>query len=239
MVRASNTIGVALLAGCALVSSYASAGRPSPQELARVLSKADLEQLPSLGEHSAKVLVLEFGDFQCPYCRQHALTTMSQILDKYIRTGKVRYVFAQFPLDEHNQARLLAAAARCAHLQGKFWELHAALFRNQEPTDEPALQQRATQLGLSPSDFTHCLHDSGTSSEINAEKHLGERLGVAGTPWFVIARGEAGHWSDVTEAFGARPFEFFDQAITELLQTARSGVQPEGAIAASVPSAAQ
>jgi protein-disulfide isomerase len=164
---------------------------------------------------------------------------MSQIVDKYVRTGKVRYVFAQFPLDEHKQARMLAAAARCAHLQGKFWPMHDTLFRNQEPIDESALQQRAADVGLNAPDFTHCLHDSATSSAINAEKRLGERLGVQGTPWFVIGRGGDGHWSDVSQAFGARPFEFFDHALGELLESSRSKVQPEGAIAPSAPPAAQ
>jgi protein-disulfide isomerase len=204
-----------------------------------VLSKADLRQLPTLGDPSASVLVLEFGDFECPYCRQHAATTMAEISDKFVRTGKVRYVFAQFPLDEHKEARLLAAAARCAHLQGKFWPMHDTLFRGQEPADAAALQQLAAQMGLSPADFGRCLQDSSTSTEINAEKHLGERLGVQGTPWFVIGRGGDGHWSDVTQAFGARPFEFFDHAISGLLEASRPKVQPEGAIAASAPSTAQ
>jgi protein-disulfide isomerase len=193
-------------------------GKPlDPQKSARVLSKADLASLPMLGDSASEVVIVEFADFECPYCRQHAGTTMPKLVDKYVRTGKVRYVFAHFPIDDHANAKRLATLAQCAHAQGKFWPLHEQLFRMQGSLSESSLDDLEKQVGLDTTELARCVRDPKISATIDASRRLGTQLGVEGTPWFVIGRNTAGHWSEVSQVFGARPAEFFAAVIDKLL----------------------
>lgn len=193
-------------------------GRPlAPEKAMRVLSEADLQSLPVLGDAASEVVILEFADFECPYCRQHAATTMPHLVDKYVRTGKARYVFAHFPIEEHSNAKRLAIAAQCAQAQGKFWPLHDQLFRLQGPPTDVLLNDLAKQAGLDTDALALCLRDRKISAIIDSSKRLGDRLGVEGTPWFVIGRNVGGRWSEVSQVFGARPPEYFEGLIDKLL----------------------
>jgi protein-disulfide isomerase len=207
-----------ILLSLSLLASAAAPGKHlSSRDMAVALSSTDLGQFPAQGDPAASVVLLEFASFECPYCRRHAEATFPQIVDKFVRTGKIRYVFVYFPLDESDLERQLSTAAQCAQRQGRFWEMHDALFHDAPVADSTGLARSVAAIGLDAPEFQRCAHDAGVIAAIGAGKKLRERFGVRGTPWFVMARGGDGHWTDVSSTFGARPFEFFDSALSDLL----------------------
>ena len=114
---------------------------------------ADRAKQPTLGSTSAKVTIVEFGDFQCPFCKNFFQNTFSQIKTKYIDTGKVKYVFRHFPLTQiHVNAQIASVAAECANQQGQFWAYHDVLYTQGQADgsnlDKASLEKYADQLGL-------------------------------------------------------------------------------------------
>ena len=142
---------------------------------------------PSLGSSTAKVVVVEYSDFQCPYCGKFARETFPAIEERYITSGKVRYVFRHFPLDEaHPKAFKAAEAAECANQQGKFWEMHARLFAQGGDFDRPTLRAHAEELGLDVPRFLDEL-DTGTHAARRArDRRAATALGITGLPAMFI-----------------------------------------------------
>jgi protein-disulfide isomerase len=138
---------------------------------------------PARGPEKAPVTIVEFSDFQCPFCSR-LKPTLEQVLAKY--GPKVRLVFRQYPLPMHSNAHKAAEASLCADAQGKFWEMHDAMFENQQQLDTEQLKATAARLGLDASKFNSCL-DSGTPSpRIDADMAAGSAVGVSGTPAMFI-----------------------------------------------------
>jgi protein-disulfide isomerase len=138
---------------------------------------------PSRGPANAPVTIVEFSDFQCPFCSR-LIPTMKQVEEKY--GDKVRVVFRQYPLPFHQNAQKAAEASLCAADQGKFWELHDAMFANQQALAVEQLKAKATELGLNADQFNSCL-DSGKHAEvIQADMKEGAAAGVNGTPAMFI-----------------------------------------------------
>jgi protein-disulfide isomerase len=136
------------------------------------------------GNVNAPVTIVEFSDFQCPYCRQ-AEGTLQAVLAKY--GNKVKLAFMDFPLREiHPRAQSAAEAARCAGEQGKFWEYHDVLYADQAKLEPPALLASARGLGLNEQSFQSCLESGRFKSKIEADLAEGQRAGVSGTPGFFI-----------------------------------------------------
>ena len=136
------------------------------------------------GDANAPVTIIEFSDFQCPFCRT-AQATLNNILAKY--KGRVKLAFMDFPMREiHAQALSSAEAARCAGDQGKFWEFHDALFADQSKLKEADLAARARALNLDEKSFQSCLASGKYKPEIEADLKEGAQAGVAGTPAFFI-----------------------------------------------------
>jgi len=112
------------------------------------------------GAKNAKVTMVEFADYQCPFCARHFRETFSLIEKDYLRTGKVKYAFFDFPLEHsHPQAFQAAVAAYCAGEEGKYWEMHARLFTHQQELLEKDLLHHAQAIGLDPSKFERCLNN--------------------------------------------------------------------------------
>lgn len=156
---------------------------------------------PSTGPASVPVSIVEFTDYQCPYCHR-AQNVIEQVLARY--PGKVRLVHMDFPLDGHPGALPAARAARCAGEQGRFWEFHKNLMTVNGSLDEADLKGRAQKLGLKAEDFGSCLGSGRHDGTIKAAFEQGEALGVTGTPaYFVNGR----------MLSGARPIEDFAQVI--------------------------
>jgi protein-disulfide isomerase len=156
--------------------------------------------------------MVEFSDFQCGYCRMFWRETLPKIEERYIRTGKVRFLFRHMAI--RGEASVLAAqAASCAHDQGKFWEYHDALWSKASPLTSAAAQLKryAAELQLEEKSFAACL-DSGKHAErVKAETILSHALGANGTPAFLV-NGQL--------LIGAYPFEFFERGLEALLAAA-------------------
>ncbi len=136
------------------------------------------------GDPNAPITIVEFGDFECPYCRQ-AEATLNDLLAKY--KGRVKLAFRDFPLRPiHPQAEIAAEAARCAGAQGKFWEFHDALYSDQSKLTEPDLIATAQKLDLDGKVFGSCLADAKFADQIEQDVQAGTQLGVDATPTFFI-----------------------------------------------------
>jgi len=159
---------------------------------------------PSIGSKDATVTIVEFSDFQCPFCERFYSQTFLQIKSEYIDTGKVRFVYRDFPLNFHAQAEKTAEAAECANEQGKFWEYHDKIFQNQQSLSIENLKLWAKQIGLDTTKFDSCLDTGKYQSEVQKDQKDGISLGVSGTPAFFI-NGKA--------LIGAQPFAAFKQLI--------------------------
>ncbi len=135
--------------------------------------------VPSFGPKDAKVTLVEFSDFQCPYCSR-AGQAAKQIKEKY--GDKIRFVFRQFPLSFHKQAHLASQAALAADAEGKFWPYHDLLFENQRQLDRPSLEKYAKQVGLNMAKFKKALDDTTYAKAVDADLELGKQVAVSGTP---------------------------------------------------------
>ncbi len=134
---------------------------------------------PTFGPDNSKVTIVEFSDFQCPFCSR-AAKVVEQVKQKY--GTQIHFVFRQFPLSFHRQAHLAAEAALAAHAQGKFWEFHDKLFADQTKLERPGLEQTAKEVGLDVNAFKKALDANTYASEVAADQKLGEEVAVDGTP---------------------------------------------------------
>jgi protein-disulfide isomerase len=160
---------------------------------------------PSKGPSNAPVQIIEFSDFECPFCFR-ANPTVAQVMSTY--GDRVRLVYRHLPLPNHPNARPAAEAAACANDQGRFWDYHDRLFANQSKLAVPDLKQHATDLGLDMAKFVTCLDSRSFQKDVDADMDAAQMLGVSGTPHFFI-NGRA--------LSGAQPFEAFKAVIDEEL----------------------
>ncbi len=145
--------------------------------------KIDLEGAPALGDKDAEITLVEFSDYQCPFCKR-VRQTIWQLMDEY--KGKIRYIFLDFPLSFHKQAQKAHEAARCAHDQNKYFEFNKKIFNNQRNLAVADLKKYAKELNLNTKKFNKCL-DSGKYAEAVQESiQTGIQSGVTGTPAFFI-----------------------------------------------------
>ena len=157
-----------------------------------------------LGKSDAPVTMIEFTDYQCPFCERHFTQTYPQIKKDYVDTGKVKLVVRDFPLSFHENAQKAAEAAECAGEQNKYWEMHDKLFQNQQALDVASLKTYAQQIGLNTAKFNSCLDSGQMASEIRKDMTDGQSYGVQGTPAFFI-NGKL--------VSGAQPYAAFKSAI--------------------------
>lgn len=196
----------------AYVAPAQEAAQPDPTPAGPV--EVNTEGAYSVGDADAPVVIVEFTDFQCPFCSRHFLETYPQIKAEYVDTGKVRYVFMDFPLSSiHPQAQLASEAARCAGDQDAYVEMHDILFARQDAwngrDDAGAVFSGfAGELGLDTATFDACLESGRHEAAVLEDLEYGVSLGVDGTPAFFLN----GNFLS-----GAQPFEAFRQAIESLL----------------------
>ena len=167
---------------------------------------------PFRGQPNAPVTLVEFSDYQCPFCGR-AEGTVDEVMKAY--GEKVRIVYRDYPLPFHPQARPASEAANCAHAQGKFWPYHAKLFANQTALGEDKLKEYAKDVGLDETKFEQCLKDKPFKAAIDKDIADGGKVGVNGTPAFFI---------NGRMLSGAQPFEKFKELIDEELSA--KGVSP-------------
>lgn len=138
---------------------------------------------PSFGPSDAKVAIVEYSDFECPFCSQGA-QTVTKLKERYGEV--VRFVFRQFPLQMHPNAQLAAEASLAAHAQGKFWPYHDLMFANQRALDRKSLEEYAKKVGLDMGKFKKALDDHSHADAVKADMKLGEGMGVSGTPTMIV-----------------------------------------------------
>jgi protein-disulfide isomerase len=181
------------------------AGQPlTDEQWQKVLTDPAAER----GQANAPVTIVEFSDYQCPFCSRYISDAYTQIDEQYIQTGKVRYLFRDFPLPFHANAVVSAMAARCAGDQGKYWEMHDVLFEKQDDwaSGDPSetFAGYARDLALDVATFSASLAGENYKAEIDADYALAQEVGVGGTPGFFI-NGKL--------LVGAQPFSAFQKEI--------------------------
>jgi protein-disulfide isomerase len=170
------------------------------------------------GDSAARVAIIEYADFECPYCGEYERETFPQILSDYIATGKVKYFYRDLPLPMHGRAMPAARAARCAGEQGKYWEMHDSLFARQTALSAPALLDRAQTLGLDTAKFTECQSSDKYTEDIQKSVSEAQRMGVEGTPTFFLGVVEPSGDVTIEKRFqGTAPFDVFKSSLDALL----------------------
>jgi protein-disulfide isomerase len=178
---------------------------------------------PYKGNPNAKLVMVEFGDFQCPACQRHALATQPVLDQRFIETGEVLWVAKHFPLRSHPHAPAAAAAAECAGDQGKFWAMHHRLFEQMEQWangDDPdaALVRLATDLELDRAQFTACLGSRKALERVLRDLYDGQGVGVRNIPTFILFHSGTGYL-----LAGARSAEDFAASLQQQLERAKAG----------------
>ena len=198
----------------------AAASLGSPPQLPADTDRTDPRITRGMGSRSAPVTVYEMSDFQCPFCRRHALETMPALEREYVATGKVRWVFINFPITEiHPNAVPAAEFALCAAREAKFWKVHQLIFRHQPAwaklTDPgPFLLSLGDSVGMNRAKTLACLQDSAITRAVRAEAEGSARAGATSTPTFYIEGGLL---------VGAHPVEVF-RPILDSIYAVKSGV---------------
>jgi len=199
-----------------LLKSRPAAAPSEPQNVVLNIDKA-----PFKGDKNAKLTLIEFSDYQCPFCSRHVQQTLPQLDKDYIKTGKVKYVFFDFPLDFHKNAFKAAEAADCAGEQGKFWQMHDLLFANQKALEPTDLTNYAKELKLDTSKFQKCLDSGKYANEVKKDIEIGQKAGVTGTPSFFlgVTNPKDPNVKAVKVIKGAQPFSNFKEAIDTTLSS--------------------
>jgi protein-disulfide isomerase len=172
------------------------------------------------GRPDAKVTIVEFSDYQCPFCARYSNDTFPQIERDYIETGRVRYVFRDYPIEgAHPQAFKAHEAVHCAAEQGKRREMHKKVFANQRAMSVNDLAAHAAALGLDRPRFEKCLAQGTHAAKVRSAMAAGEKANVRGTPTFFVGLTEpnTSTLKAVRRIVGAQPYSAFKTAIDELL----------------------
>ena len=186
---------------------------------ARGTAEVSVAGRPSQGAHDAPVTMVEFSDYQCPFCKRHFSTVFPAIKKDYIDTGKLKYVFRDFPIPSlHPQALKAHEAAHCAREQDQYWAMHHILFEKSTDFSVDALKRYAREAGLDGDTFDECLRAGGYASRVEEEMADGRKVGISGTPSFVIGATGSGETITGTVVIGAQPHDRFKQAIESALK---------------------
>lgn len=185
---------------------------PPPQVV-----KIDAGTLPLKGDKDAKVTIVEFSDFECPFCKQYFDQTDSQIQEKYVKTGKVKFAYRHYPLTSiHPNAQISAEASECANEQSKFWEFHDLLFQNQDAWSQQSetevinsFTDYAGQIGINTDQFRSCVEEHKFKKKVDDDATAGAGVQVDGTPAFFV---------NGYRITGAVPFSEFEKIIEQELK---------------------
>jgi protein-disulfide isomerase len=195
--------------------------KASPGEKETRMEKLVENAASTAGNPNAPIVLVEYSDYQCPFCRKWFNDVKRQLDKEYIETGKVFFVYKDFPLSFHPMAKSYAEAARCAGEQGKYWEMHDKIFEEQSKLGQGTILNISLddiklwgkELNLNSSEFDSCLSSGKYSNIIQENFNEGSTLGVNGTPSFIIGKRN----SQGKLIVGAQPFSVFKSAIDSLL----------------------
>ena len=194
-------------------------GKPAapPEEAPSKAKITDLTGINMLGNKNAPITVVEYTDYQCPFCQRFHITAFAEIKKAYIDTGKVRFFSKDMPLDFHPNAMRAAMAARCAGEQNKFWELRDVMGANPNSLDMDHIINFAGDLKLNTSQLRSCIDSGKYKDPIQTDVLEAMKIGANGTPTFIVGK-SVGNGVDGELVVGAIPFQMFDSKIKELLK---------------------
>ena len=192
-----TTVAMLAAAGTVVwIATSASASRANPgvgnraSVVEGVLSPALIARSSAKGQANAKWAIVEFSDYQCPYCARHANEVFPELDKEFVSTGKIKYLFLNFPLTSiHPHAIAAAQAAECAGAQTRYWDMHDQLFRNQKAIPQRRFADYGKAIGLEMPTFEDCMSKSAKAT-ISDDESLGKRFGVQSTPTFLIGQVE-------------------------------------------------
>jgi protein-disulfide isomerase len=180
----------------------------------------DVAGAPARGSEAAVVTMVEFSDYECPFCIKYTREILPEVDAAYIATGRIRYVFRDFPIDQlHPEAIRAHEAARCADEQGRFWDLHYRLFSPPGSHTSEQLEARASEAGVNLDAWRACLDSGRPKTTIDASIAAAEGFGATGTPTFFIGLRDpdTDRIRIVRGITGAQPFEVFQQTLDAIL----------------------
>jgi protein-disulfide isomerase len=187
-----------------------------------VEGELDIAAGPAIGSANAPVVLVEFSDYQCPFCRRHLEQTADQLRTEWVATGKLLYVFQDYPLvTKHPNAARAAEAAWCAHEQDQYWEMRQVLYGAQKALHETFLPAHAVQAGLDAPAFSECLESGRYRDAVADSLARGKAMGIRATPVFFLGlnTGE-GRVKLMRRITGALPYDTFHQELQSLLDMA-------------------
>jgi protein-disulfide isomerase len=213
-------LGTLLLQGAILVRSTSAWSALAGNEAQP--PSIDISEAPIKGNPQATLVLVEFSDYECPFCGRYTNETEPQIEKTFVATGKLRYAFMNNPLPFHPSARLLASAAICAGKQNRYWEMHDHLFEKR-PGARAELMAALDGIPLDTALFSACLDDSSQApAVIDRDLTRAEALKLNGTPSFALGRVDSGNSLIVEKIIvGAQPYSVFEQTIHEELENQR------------------
>ena len=181
-----------------------------------------------LGDAAAPVTLVEYSDYQCPYCRRHASRVKPKLIESYVQTGKLRYVVREFPIESlHPQAPMASQAALCAKEQDAYWGMHDRIFADPKRVSPADFEAHAAALGLDVAAFTECLREQRYAAQIRRDQQEGAQLGIRGTPTFLLGTTDPADPSRVTATRmirGARPLAVFRETVEKRMEEASTAV---------------
>ena len=190
----------------------------APQEEAPTEAKiTDLAGVHMLGNKDAPQTIVEYTDYQCPFCQRFHITAFTEIKKAYIDTGKVRFFSKDMPLDFHPNAMRAAMAARCAGEQNKFWELRDVMGANPNSLDMDHIINFAGDLKMNTSTLRACIDSGKYKDPVQTDVLEAMKIGANGTPTFIVGK-SVGNGVDGDLVVGAMPFQMFDSKIKELMK---------------------
>ena len=202
-----------------------SGARAAPANAAFREQDVSIGDSPVMGEAKATITLIEFSDYQCPYCSRHYREVMPQIVKDYVDTGKVKYVMFENPIPSlHKNAYNASLAALCAGDQGMYWEMHNIMFANQKALGVDGLKSFAASIGLNSSEFDTCLDSEKHEKQVESNQATAAKLGARGTPGFVLGLTDStdpGKAKMSVYIKGAQPFARFKADIELLLDSAK------------------
>jgi protein-disulfide isomerase len=198
-----------------LQQQQAKAAAPAPQPEQPQRAKLNLDGYQMLGSQSAPLTIVEFTDYQCPFCQRFHVTTFSELKKNYIDTGKVRFYSRDLPLDFHANAMQAAQAARCANEQGKFWQLRDVMGANPDKLDLDHIVGFAAELKLDSAALRTCITSGKYKEIVQVDVMEAMKIGANGTPTFVVGKSTP-DGVDGEVMIGALPYPMFDEKLKSL-----------------------
>jgi len=206
--------GLAVLLGIFALNQNLRADVPPPLEQTSLREQTALAaERPVKGTPQAQVTIVEFSDYQCPYCGEFHRDVLPRIMKDYVDSGKARWVFRNLPLSFHENALSAAQAAECANTQGKYWQMQDMLFDNQGSLSDSNYDKWASELGLDHSNFSRCMREGETLPEIEYDMQYARNISVHSAPTFFI---------NGRPLVGAAPYDDFKRVVDEELDKAQN-----------------